>query len=228
MSTEAHAGQVTAAEWGGGALPYRVGHRKLGMWLFIVSDAMTFSAMLITYSYARVSSDAWPTPFPFYPSIIFSTTMTLFLLASSFTMVMAVKASAHNRLKSARRWIGATMVGGTAFLVLHSIEWANLIGEGLRPFGVTSGSHFAHMWAERWPLAPPLFGASFFSITGLHMFHVFTGVLYLGYIAARIGKTRHEDVEISGLYWHFVDLVWMFVFPLIYILSVDMGGGGAH
>jgi cytochrome c oxidase subunit 3 len=55
------------------------------------------------------------------------------------------------------------------------------------------------------------------------MFHVFTGVIYLGVIALRIGKTRHEDVEISGLYWHFVDLVWMFVFPLIYLMSVDMG-----
>ena len=227
MSSEAHAGQVTAADWGGGALPYRVGHRKLGMWLFIVSDAMTFSALLIGYSYVRVSSEQWPTLFKFYPSIVFSTVMTLCLLASSFTMVMAVKASAHGQLKSARRWIFATMVGGTAFLVLHSIEWANLIGEGLRPFGVAPGSHFAHEWATRWPQAPPLMGATFFSITGLHMFHVLTGVLYLGYIAARIGKTRHEDVEISGLYWHFVDLVWMFVFPLIYILSVDMGGG-AH
>src|SRR3954468_13883409 len=112
MSAEAHADKMLAGEWSGGALPYRVGHRKLGMWLFIVSDAMTFTALLIGYSYARASSDQWPTPFPFYPSIIFSTTMTLFLLASSFTMVMAVRASAANRLKQARRWIGATMVGG--------------------------------------------------------------------------------------------------------------------
>ena len=223
MSSEAHAhaGQVITADWGGGTLPYRVGHKKLGMWLFIVSDAMTFSALLIGYSYVRASSDEWPTPYKFYPSIIFSTVMTLCLLTSSYTMVKAVQASAHNQLRSARRWLFATILGGTAFLVLHSIEWANLIGEGLRPFGVVPGSHFAHMWAERWPAAPPLFGASFFAITGLHMFHVFTGVLYLGYIAARIGKTRHEDVEISGLYWHFVDLVWMFVFPLIYLLSVD-------
>ena len=108
MSTEAHVGRLPATEWDGGAFPFRVGHRKLGMWLFIVSDAMTFSAMLIAYSYARVSSDAWPTPFPFFPSIIFSTTMTLFLLASSFTMVMAVRASAYNRLRAARRWILAT------------------------------------------------------------------------------------------------------------------------
>jgi cytochrome c oxidase subunit 3 len=187
------------------------------MWLFIVSDAMTFSAMLIGYSYARSASDQWPTPFPFYPSIIFSTTMTLFLLASSFTMVMAVRASAQNRLKSARRWIGATMLGGLAFLVLHLIEWKHLIDEGLRPF------RLAGEWAHRWPQSPPLFGASFFAITGLHMFHVTTGVIYLGVIALRISKTRHEDVEISGLYWHFVDLVWMFVFPLIYLMSVDMG-----
>lgn len=222
MSTEARVGNLAANEWDGGALPYRVGHRKLGMWLFIVSDAMTFSAMLIGYSYARAASDQWPTPFPFNPSIIFSTVMTLFLLASSFTMVMAVRASAANRLKAARRWIGATMLGGLVFIVLHSIEWNHLLSEGLRPFGVKAGSVFAKEWAERWPLAPPLFGASFFAITGLHMFHVFTGVCYLGVIALRIGKTRHEDVEISGLYWHFVDLVWMFVFPLIYLMSVDM------
>jgi cytochrome c oxidase subunit 3 len=114
------------------------------------------------------------------------------------------------------------MFGGLAFLVLHLIEWEHLIHDGLRPF------RLAGKWVEKWPEAPPLFGASFFSITGLHMFHVFTGVLYLGYIAARIGKTRHEDVEISGLYWHFVDLVWMFVFPLIYLMSFDPSAGGGH
>jgi cytochrome c oxidase subunit III len=217
LSSDARVGQLAANEWDGGALPFHVGHRKLGMWLFIVSDAMTFSALLIGYSYARAASEQWPTPFPFYPSIIFSTTMTLFLLASSFTMVMAVRASAHNNLKSARRWIGATMLGGLAFLVLHLIEWKHLIDEGLRPF------RLAGEWAHRWPHSPPLFGASFFAITGLHMFHVFTGVAYLGIVALRISKTRHEDVEISGLYWHFVDLVWMFVFPLIYLMSVDFG-----
>ncbi|MCA1591943.1 MAG: cytochrome c oxidase subunit 3 [Acidobacteria bacterium] len=222
MSTEASLGQIVATDWDGGTLPYRVGHRKLGMWLFILSDAMTFSAMLMGYSYVRASSDQWPTPFPFYPSIIFSTVMTLCLLASSFTMVMAVRASAHNSLKSARRWIGGTMIGGLAFLVLHLYEWNHLITEGLRPFGVHKGSEFAHKWAEQWPQAPPLFGASFFAITGLHMFHVLTGVMYLGVIALRISKTKHEDVEISGLYWHFVDLVWMFVFPLIYLLSVEL------
>ncbi|HEX8493198.1 MAG TPA: cytochrome c oxidase subunit 3 [Pyrinomonadaceae bacterium] len=225
MSTvEAHADKLTATtDWGGGTFPYRVGHRKLGMWLFIVSDAMTFSALLIGYSYMRVSSTQWPTPFKFSPSIIFSTVMTLCLLASSFTMVMAVAASARRNFKSARRWIGATMLGGLAFLGLHLYEWMHLIEEGLRPFGIEPGTVFAKEWAERWPQAPPLFGATFFATTGLHMFHVLTGVLYLGVIAMRIKRVKHEDVEISGLYWHFVDLVWMFVFPLIYIMSVDMG-----
>ena len=218
MSTEAHADQLGGAgtDWGGGALPYRVGHRKLGMWLFIVSDAMTFSAMLIGYSYVRASSANWPTPFPFYPSIVFSTVMTLCLLASSYTMVMAVGASARQDKKAARRWIGGTMLGGLAFLVLHIIEWKHLIDEGLRPFSLPEE------WAKHWPGSSPLFGASFFAITGLHMFHVLTGVLYLAVIAVRIKRVRHEDVEISGLYWHFVDLVWMFVFPLIYLMSVDM------
>jgi cytochrome c oxidase subunit III len=215
VSTHAHVESVPTADWGGGTLPYRVGHRKLGMWLFIVSDALTFSALLIGYSYVRISSQQWPTPFAFNPSILFSTTMTLCLLASSFTMVMAVKASAHRKRRTARRWIGATMLGGLLFLGLHSYEWNHLIHEGLKPFSLPAE------WLHRWPQASPLFGATFFAITGLHMFHVFTGVLYLGTVAARIRKVSHEDVEISGLYWHFVDLVWMFVFPMIYLLSVD-------
>jgi len=217
LSTEAHAVNQTTVvgDWGGGTLPYHIGHKKLGMWLFIVSDAMTFSALLIGYSYVRASSEQWPTPFHFYPSVVFSTVMTLCLLASSFTMVMAVGASARRDKKAARRWIYLTMIGGLTFLALHSYEWYHLIHDyGLKPFSL------GPEWSKEWPKAPPLFGASFFAITGLHMFHVLTGVLYLGWIAFRIRRVRHEDVEISGLYWHFVDLVWMFVFPLIYLMSV--------
>ena len=206
---------LAASEWGGGALPYRVGHKKLGMWLFILSDSMTFGALLVGYSYVRVASQNWPTPFPFNPGIIFSTVMTLCLLSSSLTMVMAVAASKKRDLAAARKWLLATMVGGGAFIVLHLIEWNNLIGEGLRPFIVPEE------WAAKWPGASPLFGSTFFTITGLHMFHVFSGLIYLGVMAVRIKKVTDEDVEISGLYWHFVDLVWMFVFPLIYLLSVD-------
>lgn len=218
-AAEAHqAERAIANEWGGGELPYRVGHKKLGMWLFIVSDALTFSALLIGYSYVRASSDQWATPFKFSPSIVFSTVMTLCLLSSSLTMVMAVAASARRDRKAVRRWIFLTMFFGVMFLALHLYEWNHLIHEGLTPFDLP------HEWKERWPQASPLFGATFFGLTGLHMFHVLTGVLYLGVIALRYKRNTHEDVEISGLYWHFVDLVWMFVFPLIYLLSVDMTG----
>jgi len=185
------------------------------MWLFIVSDTLTFSALLIGYSYVRASADQWPTPFPFYPSIVFSSVMTLCLLSSSLTMVMGVSASARGDLKAVRKWILLTILFGVAFLVLHLIEWKHLIDEGLSPFAVPAE------WLHKWPQASPLFGATFFAITGLHMFHVFTGAVYLAVVAARVKKLKHEDVEISGLYWHFVDLVWMFVFPMIYLLSVD-------
>jgi len=209
--------ETLAEEWSGGTLPYRVGHRKLGMWLFLMSDSLTFAALLFAYSYVRFSSDTWVTPFPFSPSIIFSSGMTLVLLSSSLTMVFAVSAAKRRDRKKARLWILGTMFFGSLFIVLHTIEWLRLINdEGLRPFQLPAE------WAAKWPGASPLFGATFFGITGLHMFHVFTGVCYLGVIAARIRKFTAEDVEVSGLYWHFVDLVWMFVFPLIYLLSVDM------
>jgi cytochrome c oxidase subunit 3 len=212
---EVRADSLVANDWSGGSFPYRVGHRKLGMWLFIMSDSLTFCALLIAYSYARFSSDKWPTPFPFDPSIIFSTMMTLVLLSSSLTMVFAVSAAKRGRKRLARKWILATMFFGAAFVVLHLIEWGHLIDEGLAPFSLPDH------WLARWPEASPLFGSAFFGITGLHMFHVVTGLCYVGVIAARLNKFNAEDVEVSGLYWHFVDLVWMFVFPLIYLLSVD-------
>jgi len=187
------------------------------MWLFIVSDSLTFSALLMGYAYLR-SSNVWPTPFPFSPSIIFSTVMTLCLLSSSLTMVMGVSASARGDKKAVRKWILLTIFFGLTFVVLHLFEWKHLLDEGLRPFSLPKE------WLEKWPGASPLFGATFFGITGLHMFHVLTGAIYLAVVAARVNKLKHEDVEISGLYWHFVDLVWMFVFPLIYLLSIDFKG----
>jgi cytochrome c oxidase subunit 3 len=212
VATEA---QALTDDWGGGVHPYHVGHRKLGMWLFIMSDSLTFSALLIGYAYVR-ASNVWPTPFKFYPSIVFSSVMTLVLLSSSLTMVFAVSASAKRQLAAARKLIIATAVLGATFIVLHAIEWKHLIDEGLTPFALP------HEWAEKWPGASPLFGATFFGITGMHMFHVFTGCIYLLVVAARVKKLNHEDVEISGLYWHFVDLVWMFVFPMIYLLSIGL------
>jgi cytochrome c oxidase subunit 3 len=184
-----------------------------------MSDSLTFGGLLATYAYLRASSENWPTPFPFSPSIVFSSVMTLVLLSSSLTMVFAVAAAKNGKKGLARRWIYATMFFGLTFVVLHLFEWKHLMDEGLMAFELPA------KWLKDWPGASPLFGSTFFGITGLHMFHVLTGVCYLGVIAARIRKFGSEDVEVCGLYWHFVDLVWMFVFPLIYLLSVDFTPG---
>src|ERR1700690_2293625 len=113
--------------WSGGGSPFAMGSKKLGMWLFIVSDTLTFSALLITYSYSRLTNPDWPRPFPIYPAIVFSTTMTVVLLASSLTMVMAVMAAQRNDRKKTVQWIIATMCGGLLFTALHLREWYNLI-----------------------------------------------------------------------------------------------------
>ncbi len=184
-----------------------VGNKKLGMWLFLVSDALTFATLLICYSYLRIAND-WPRPFEFSPAVLFSTVMTLVLLSSSLTMVFGVAAAHAGERKQAANWVWLTALGGVVFIALHLSEWNHLIGDGVTPF--------ANPWGA------PLFGGTFYLITGLHMTHVAVGVVYLAVIAARFsaGKLSAEDVEVSGLYWHFVDLVWMFVFPLIYLLSV--------
>ena len=201
-------GEISSSMWNGGGSPYAIPSKKLGMWLFIISDALTFSALLIAYSYVRVASDSWPSPFHFWPSIVVSTVMTFCLLTSSITMVMAVAAAKQGRIGATMGWLAGTMAGGVAFLVLHANEWRTLIGEGLRPFENPWGS--------------PLFGATFFTCTGLHMLHVTIGVGVLAVVAAGFKKGRYpaDYVEIAGLYWHFVDLVWMFLFPLIYLLSI--------
>jgi cytochrome c oxidase subunit 3 len=198
------------AEWGGGVSPFAVGSKKLGMWLFIVSDSLTFSGLLVGYSYVRIASERWPMPFEFWPTIVMATLMTFCLLSSSLTMALAVRASSLGDRPRVVRFILLTMLGGLLFVLLHAKEWAGLLAEGVR------------MWENPWGV--PLFGASFFTLTGLHMLHVISGVIYLGVIALGVSRGRftHEDVEISGLYWHFVDLVWMFIFPLVYLLSVKM------
>jgi cytochrome c oxidase subunit 3 len=182
------------------------------MWLFIISDALTFSALIMAYTYVRLSSTSWPMEFRFSPSIIFSTFMTFCLLSSSLTMVMAVHSMHHGDRKKTVMWLLATIVGGLAFVILHLTEWMNLI-------------HNEHVtpWSNPW--GEPLFGATFFAVTGLHMTHVIIGVIYLLFMTVAVGrgKLKYEDVEVSGLYWHFVDLVWMFVFPLVYLMSVKVG-----
>lgn len=185
------------------------GVKTLGMWLFVVSDLLTFATVLMAYTALRLGNPNWPTPFALSPAIVYATLMTLILLGSSLTMVWAVEAMRKLDRQRAVRWLAATIFGGAAFIVLHLTEWRHLIViDEITPV------------SNPWDV--PLFGAVFFGITGLHMAHVAAGLIYLGVLAAGVarGKFSAEDVETGGLYWHFVDLVWMFVFPLVYLMAV--------
>ena len=200
---------IVATPWSGGASPFGINSKKLGMWLFIVSDTLTFSALLVSYAYVRLATPDWPRPFEIWPAIAKSSFMTFVLLSSSLTMVLAVAAAHRHDVKKAVRYLIFTMICGAAFVLIHATEWVTLFHEGVTP------------WSNPWGV--PLFGGTFFGLTGLHMPHVTIGVAYLAIICAGYskGKWTADHVEVSGLYWHFVDLVWMFIFPLVYLLSVN-------
>ena len=186
---------------------FAISHKKLVMWLFIISDAVTFGAILFAYGYLRNATTDWPRPFQ-TASVINAYLMTVVLVTSSLTMLLGIRAAKSGNKSRAIAWSFLTVIGGLMFALLHIKEWMGLIGGGLRLF--------ANPWGSG------LFGASFFSITGLHLTHVVAGcvaitVVTLGYKRGRYGD---NDLEIWGLYWHFVDLVWMFVVPLVYLLNV--------
>ena len=189
--------------------PYGIQSKKLAMWLFIIADASTFGAILFAYGFLRLANPGWTRLFAFSPTIVNGIAMTVVLLTSSLTMVAAVAAARSGRKPTALRWLGATMLLGVVFAALHLREWFAMIGEGWRLFRNPMGGS-------------PLFGATFFGITGLHLLHVICGVIVIGVIAAgfRRGRFDADHVETTSLYWHFVDLVWMFVFPLVYLMNV--------
>ena len=190
------------------ASPFAIPSKKLVMWLFIISDAVTFAATLFAYGYLKNASPNWPEPFKFSPSIINVMLMTFILVSSSLTMLIATRAAKAGDKTAALRWTFLTAGGGVLFALLHIREWLALIGEGVRLFQNPWGS--------------PMFGATFFAITGLHLTHVIGGVIALTVVALgyKRGRYNSDDIEIWSLYWHFVDLVWMFVVPMVYLLNV--------
>jgi cytochrome c oxidase subunit 3 len=180
--------------------------KKMAMWLFIIADSATFAACLVAYGYLRVADAHWPRPFH---SITNVAIMTVILVTSSLTMLFGIDAAKAGDKAKAVRWTMITAAGGILFALLHIREWLGLIDEGMRLFQNPWGS--------------ALFGASFFSITGLHLLHVTGGVIALIVVGIRYkgGRYNSDDLEITGLYWHFVDLVWMFVVPLVYLLNLS-------
>ena len=198
--------ETEIAVHGHGALleesPYAIPSRKLTMWLFIISDAVTFGAFLFSYGYIRVATPNWQRPFE-SASVINVILMTFVLITSSLTMLGAVDASKAGDKAKAMRFLYSTTVLGIVFAALHIREWFQLFGRGIT-------------------LSSGIFGQTFFTITGLHLLHVISGIIALLVVASMYsrGKLTPGHVETTGLYWHFVDLVWMFVVPLVYLTNI--------
>lgn len=181
---------------------------KLGMWIFLAGDAVGFGVLLASYGAARAGSADWPNPAQ-QLGIQLTALMTFLLICSSVTMVKALEAIKRSDRPGAQRFLLLTTLGGLIFLGLQAYEWTHLIERGLKIFGNPWGS--------------TLFGTSFFLITGFHGLHVTGGVIYLAVVLAAVSRIQdmrynYMIAEIAGLYWHFVDLVWIMVFTFVYLL----------
>jgi len=201
---------------------------KAMMWIFLLSDTFIFSCFLISYMSVRMSTTVeWPNPSEVFALRVFGTDvpllliaiMTFILISSSGTMAMAVKFGYQKNRKVTFWLLLVTALLGASFVGMQAFEWTKLIiDEGVRP------------WSN--PMGAPQFGAAFFMITGFHGTHVTFGVIFLVIIAIKVikgdfdherpgfmtgRKGRYEMVETMGLYWHFVDLVWVFIFAFFYL-----------
>ena len=181
---------------------------KLGMWIFLAGDAVGFGTLLAAYGGMRATSADWPNPYEVL-GINLTAVMTFLLICSSVTMVKALEWLGRGDRARCRLFLLLTALGGAIFVSLQAYEWTHLIGAGL------------HIDGNPWGAS--LFGTSFFIVTGFHGLHVTGGVLYLlamlRYVTNRPDPgASYNAVEITGLYWHFVDLVWIMVFTFMYLL----------
>ena len=191
---------------------------KVGMWMFIAQDGMAFGGLLLAYGLMRVWADHWPAEGLKPTNVLgigLTAVATFVLICSSVSMVMAVQAAQHARKGATEMWLFLTILGGLSFLGIQAYEYTHLVHEGLT---LTSGFVHGHQ-------LHPLFGATFFVVTGFHGAHVTAGVIYLTCILFGTMKGKYTQgglsyspVELVGLFWHFVDLVWILVFTFIYLL----------
>jgi heme/copper-type cytochrome/quinol oxidase subunit 3 len=181
---------------------------KLGMWVFLVGDAVGFGVLLAGYGAMRATSGDWPNPYDVL-GINLTALMTFLLICSSVTMVKALEWLGRGDRQRAIQFLFYTALGGAIFVSLQAYEWTHLIHRGL--------------YINQNPWGATLFGTSFYLITGFHGLHVTGGVIYLlamiRYVSNRPAPAAsYNAVEITGLYWHFVDLVWIMVFTFMYLL----------
>ncbi len=216
-----HEDQHQTPDWNGGGSPFNISYGKLMMWYFLLSDAFTFASLLISYGALRFSSPTWADPnkvFSAFPGmghanvpLGFVSVMTFILILSSVFVVLAVIEGHRNNKAGVMKYMIGGIVGGIAFLGCQAWEWTHLIHEGMT------------IWKN--PFGPQAFGMLFFLITGFHGFHVFSGVVLniWAFVNTANGEfgSRHNGyqmIEKVRLYWHFVDLVWVFVFLAFYLL----------
>jgi cytochrome c oxidase subunit III len=239
--------------WQGGVQPMKVGYGKLMMWIFLLSDTFTFSALLISYALVRFSFPAfddmnagmthetfqfsqtwWPIPervfeaVPFLHGIslplVFVGIMTFILIFSSVTMVLAVEAGHRKYKADVEKYMLWTIIGGIAFLASQAWEWTHFIHGSENGLALASGETIFGANLVTNEYGPPAFADFFFFITGFHGTHVLSGVVLnvLVFYNTANGvyeKRGHYDmIEKVGLYWHFVDLVWVFVFTFFYLV----------
>ena len=207
------------ADWSADKQAFPVPWGKAMMWIFLLSDTFIFSCFLISYMNVRMSTtDQWPNPSEVFSLTVFGDKIPLFLIAvmtmilitSSGTMAMAVNYGYRRDRAKTAALMFATALLGLSFVGMQAFEWSKLIlEEGVRPWGN--------------PMGAAQFGSAFFMITGFHGLHVSCGVIYLSVVATRVlngfyeRKGTYETVEVAGLYWHFVDLVWVFIFAFFYL-----------
>ena len=196
---------AVAERWSGGVCPFGAGWHRVMMWWFIVTDGLLFGGFLAAYGYARLIATTWPAASTVF-ALPYLAAMTFVLITSSATMATAVHHAGHGRWPLVQRMLLVTIIAGLVFLGMQAWEWRHVIAEG------------ATLHSNPW--GNPAFGAYFFLITGFHGTHVLTGVLIMSIASVRVaaGKSTAIGMEMAGLYWHFVELVWVFVFTLFYLL----------
>lgn len=210
--------QTVVADWSDDKQTFHVPWGKVMMWVFLISDTFIFTTFLVGYMNVRMTTtEPWPYPSEVFALTLFGTNLPLILIAimtfvlitSSGTMALAVRYAHFRDKKRIALFMLITAALGATFVGMQVFEWSKLISEGVRP------------WTN--PFGAPQFGSIFFMVTGFHGLHVSIGVLYLSIVAVKIlkghydAKNNYDIVEITGLYWHFVDLVWVFIFAFFYL-----------
>lgn len=204
-------------DWSADKETFKLSWGKLMMWIFLLSDTFIFSIFLIGYMNVRMTTtDNWPLASEVFAlhvgganiPLLLIAIMTFILITSSGTMAMAVNCAYQRNKKATFQLMFATAILGASFVGMQAFEWSKLIEEGVRPWGN--------------PMGAAQFGSAFFMITGFHGLHVSIGVIYLLVVATKVLKGHYDQrgfqiVEITGLYWHFVDLVWVFIFAFFYL-----------